>query len=277
LTIESLDDDNTVSFKAESITKTIYFSVDNGVTWAAVTASTEGANIATLNNGQKLLLKGDNGYYGNANSYDRIQTDKRFNVYGNIMSLISSTSFSSLTSFTSEYVFKGLFRLCSGLISAENLVLPAMTLTYGCYAEMFRGCSSLTKTPQLPATTLAGGCYNGMFWGCTGLSEASALPATVLKSDCYANMFAECSYLIAAPELPAETLVQNCYYAMFRQCYRLNYIKAMFTTTPGTTYTNGWLTAVSSTGTFVKNSAATWDVTGSAGIPTGWTIQTASA
>ena len=31
------------------------------------------------------------------------------------------------------------------------------------------------------------------------------------------------------------------------------------------------------TGTFVKNSAATWNVTGVNGIPSGWTITTASA
>ena len=49
----------------------------------------------------------------------------------------------------------------------------------------------------------------------------------------------------------------------------------MFTTTPGP-YTQNWLYNVSSTGTFVKNSAATWNVSGASGIPSGWTVQTAS-
>jgi len=61
---------------------------------------------------------------------------------------------------------------------------------------------------------------------------------------------------------------------MFHNCSNLNYVKAMFTTTPSTTYTNNWLSGVSSTGTFVKNSAATWDVSGTNGIPTGWTVLT---
>ena len=42
------------------------------------------------------------------------------------------------------------------------------------------------------------------------------------------------------------------------------------------TYTNNWVNGVASTGTFVKNSAATWDVTGTNGIPTGWTVETAN-
>lgn len=31
------------------------------------------------------------------------------------------------------------------------------------------------------------------------------------------------------------------------------------------------------TGTFIKNASATWDVTGVNGIPTGWTVETASS
>ena len=64
---------------------------------------------------------------------------------------------------------------------------------------------------------------------------------------------------------------------MFKGCSSLNYIKAMFTTTPSNTYTYDWVSGVASTGTFVKNSAANWDVTGVNGIPSGWTVQTADA
>jgi hypothetical protein len=70
-------------------------------------------------------------------------------------------------------------------------------------------------------------------------------------------------------------LVQNCYREMFNGCTSLNYIKAMFTTTPSTTYTKSWVDGVAANGTFVKNSAAQWDVSGINGIPTGWTVQTA--
>jgi hypothetical protein len=64
---------------------------------------------------------------------------------------------------------------------------------------------------------------------------------------------------------------------MFYGCKKLNWIKAMFTTTPSTSYTNNWLYNVASTGTFVKNASATWTTSGAHGVPSGWTIQTASS
>ena len=142
---------------------------------------------------------------------------------------------------------------------------------------MFEGCTSLTTAPELPATELAAYCYLSMFRDCTSLVNAPVLPATTLKNRCYGEMFRGCTSLVNAPVLPATTLGAYCYVSMFRDCSNLSYIKAMFTTTPNDTYTGNWVSGVSSTGTFVKNSAATWDVTGVNGIPTGWTVETANA
>lgn len=103
------------------------------------------------------------------------------------------------------------------------------------------------------------------------------LPATTLTQYCYYHMFFDCTLLTTAPELPATALANSCYKFMFCGCSSLNYIKAMFTTEPATTYTGNWVRNVSPTGTFVKNSAAAWDVTGINGVPSGWTVQTASA
>ena len=92
-------------------------------------------------------------------------------------------------------------------------------------------------------------------------------------------MFTGCTSLTTAPELPATELADGangCYGGMFLGCTKLNYIKAMFTTTPSTLYTNQWVSGVAANGTFVKNSAATWNVTGVNGIPSGWTVETAT-
>ena len=89
-------------------------------------------------------------------------------------------------------------------------------------------------------------------------------------------MFRDCTSLTTAPELPATTLVDYCYYYMFFGCSKLNYIKAMFTTTPSSTYTYSWVNGVASTGKFIKNKNATWNVTGVDGIPSGWSIQSAA-
>jgi hypothetical protein len=91
-------------------------------------------------------------------------------------------------------------------------------------------------------------------------------------------MFKGCTSPVTAPELPATTLAESCYNGMFYGCTSLNYIKAMFTTTPSSSYLQSWVNGVSATGTFVKNSAATWtDTFGTSAIPNGWTVETADA
>lgn len=91
----------------------------------------------------------------------------------------------------------------------------------------------------------------------------------------FMHLFQYCTSLTTAPELPATTLPSGCYQQLFYGCSKLNYIKAMFTTIILESALYNWLDDVSTTGTFVKNSAATWDNT-TIGIPTGWTVQTAS-
>ena len=96
------------------------------------------------------------------------------------------------------------------------------------------------------------------------------------KDYAFYNLFYQNTNIKSAKNLilPATTLASGCYQYMFYGCSSLNYIKAMFTTTPSTTYTSSWVSGVASTGTFVKNVAATWNVTGVNGIPSGWTVVT---
>ena len=193
--------------------------------------------------------------------------------------------------------YKGMFQNCTSLTQAPEL--PATTLANSCYYAMFYNCTSLTQTPTLPATTLvdycyygmfikcasltavtglpattlASNCYQGMFQNCTSLTQAPELPATTLKPECYFGMFYKCTALTQAPVLPANILETSCYSQMFYDCSNLNYVKAMFTTdTTLSSYLSMWLDGVSSTGTFVKNTNATWSNT-DAGIPSGWTVQ----
>ena len=170
--------------------------------------------------------------------------------------------------------YYSMFRYCTILTKAPEL--PATNLADNCYGYMFESCTSLTKAPELSATTLVYYCYNSMFSGCTNLTQVqSILPATTLAIGCCSSMFWKCTNLTTAPELPATTLLRNCYNSMFRNCTKLNYVKAMFTTTPSSEYTSNWLDGVASTGTFVKNRLATWNVTGSNGIPEGWAVANA--
>ena len=171
-----------------------------------------------------------------------------------------------------NHCYLAMFMGCTGLTTAPEL--PATTLASACYFSMFEGCTILTTSPELPATTLANECYKCMFDGCTGLTTAHELPATTLADECYKCMFRGCINLTTSPELPATTLANECYSRMFWGCTNLNYIKALFTTIPSSTYTDNWVYNVSATGTFVKSSSATWNVIGNDGVPSGWTIQT---
>lgn len=180
----------------------------------------------------------------------------------------------TLANFCCSNMFKG----CTSLVNAPS-VLPASSMVYQCYQYMFSGCTSLVNAPEILATTCydADACCYEMFHGCTSLTKApSILPATTLSQWCYYGMFWDCSSLETAPELPATTLQQNCYTYMFMGCTSLNYIKALFKTTPSYQYMNAWVSGVSATGTFVKNSEATWNperYRGDNGVPNNWTVQ----
>lgn len=167
-----------------------------------------------------------------------------------------------------SYMFYG----CTSLTEAPEL--PATELTVWCYLSMFEGCTGLSEASELPAAELAESCYQSMFEGCTSLTKAPALPATKLAKECYSHMFFGCTSLTKAPDLPATELVDYCYFWMFSGCTNLNYVKALFTDKPSDKVTSGWLSGVSSTGTFVKSKDATWDVRGENGIPDGWTVVT---
>ena len=194
-----------------------------------------------------------------------------YNMFRNCTSLTNAPELPATT--LTDSCYRCMFFGCTSLSIAPEL--PATTLKESCYKNMFYGCTSLSIAPELPATTLRYECYSGMFFGCTGLTNAPELPATTLANSCYAYMFQDCTSLTNAPVLPATKLVSYCYNYMFYGCTSLNYIKAMFLTTPSSSYTENWTNNVSPTGTFVKNASASWDVTGVNGIPENWTVETA--
>ena len=253
--------------------ETILYSLDEGLNWNVLKFST---STPIITSGNKILWKGRLSYV-NDRGIGWFSSTGQFNIKGNIMSLLYGDDFIGKTEFPKntpgEFPF-GLLFASTDVVDASKLVLPATTLTDFCYGHMFQNCESLVKAPRiLPAMKLAASCYSGMFNGCRNLVTAPELPATELAQSCYQAMFDTCKSLVKAPDLPATTLVNGCYKLMFRLCWNLNYIKAMFTTTPSDTYTHGWVGGVASTGTFVKNKDATWDLTGQNGIPSGWMVQ----
>ena len=295
LTIEGTEDGTIVSFDNHS-SGPVHYIVNNGV-FSSI--SSQNSRDIYIGNGDIIQFYGDNASYGYESG--SIKCNKPCYVYGNIMSLISSTDFASNTvGFTNDDVFCNLFANNTNIRNhaEKNLLLPATTLSNYCYERMFRGCTGLTTAPVLPATTLANSCYAGMFDGCTGLTEAPALPSTTLEDRCYVNMFkgctglttapvlpattlrdycyaamfSGCTGLTAAPELPATKLKGYCYYEMFKGCTNLSSVTCLATDISATICTKDWLNGVAATGTFTgANNTVAWVKDSESGVPTGWT------
>lgn len=165
---------------------TISVSTDNGTTWTAyqsTPASSFGTHIATLNAGEKILIKGNNTSYGfGGGGAESFRTLKKVNIQGNIMSLIYGDNFIGQTSLSGSYNFDRMFTPAD-VVSAKNLILPATVLTPYCYTQMFGLTTELTTAPELPATTLVEGCYYGMFDGCSNLNYIKCLATDISATD----------------------------------------------------------------------------------------------
>lgn len=159
--------------------RTIYYSKDSGNTWNSVTSTTGGTHIPVLS-GETVLFKGDNNKYsvtfGNSTNFSG--TTCEYDVYGNIMSLINSTGYTSLTALTEQYQFFALFG-DTPVRSAEHLILPAMELTQQCYRDMFIRCTNLTTAPVLPAQYIPASGYYFMFYGCNHLTYIKCLATSI--------------------------------------------------------------------------------------------------
>ena len=275
----------------------VTYTVNGGSAQTIAAGSAENINV---NTGDKVCFYGDNATYNNSN----FNCTEDCYIYGNIMSLINSTDYATATTLTANDTFLGMFQGNDKIYShaSKALVMPATTLTSGCYNYMFGNCENLTRAPELPATTLADycytgmfmyctrlssapelpattlayGCYSVMFYGCTSLTSAPALPATTLAADCYYNMFYNCTSLTTAPELPATTLTSNCYRGMFDGCSNLNSVTCLATDISASNCTDNWLngagSSVTGTKTFYKHASMTGWTEGASGIPSGWTI-----
>lgn len=221
----------------------INYSLDSGSTWNTLAS---GTSSPTVQSGQTIMWKGALAA-SDSNGIGTFSSSGQFEVEGNIMSLRYGDNFIGQTVLTDNYAFCKLFSGCTGLTSAENLVLPATTLSEDCYSSMFDGCTNLTAAPELSATTLAIACYNSMFYNCRSLNTSPILPATTLVNFCYRNMFMNCTSLNSITCLATDISASNC--------------------------TFNWVRSVGYVGTFYKAASMNnWDVDAN-GVPVGWALR----
>jgi hypothetical protein len=234
LSFEALEDGLSISFSNE-----ILYRI-NGGAWETLLAR---ENTEEVSKGSVISFQHAKSIRSDG-SIGAFSINKKCNVSGLCSSIIPKVLGEK---YMTRQLFYNLFYGCDGIVDASKLELPATTLVDSCYSHMFDSCTSLVNAPELPATTLA--------------------------EDCYLGMFDSCTSLVNAPELPATTLADYCYYYMFRGCTKLNYIKMLATDISATNCLSNWVYGVASSGTFVKNKNATWNVIGEDGVPSGWTIQ----
>ena len=176
LTFESLEDDNVIGFNSKNIDKTIEVSTDK-TNWTEKTSSTEGTELATLNTGDKLYIRGNNTTYSMSNTmYTYFTSSGTFNASGNILSILSPSSYTSYDENVTG-VFRYLFK-SSKVVDISELEFPDFVANT-CYRSMFTGCTLLTTGPVLPATTLIDNCYSNMFDHCTSLASITCLATSI--------------------------------------------------------------------------------------------------
>ena len=184
LTFISQESGNTFTFTSpldadcNPIIASVQYSTNGGSTWRTLRS---GESSPSITKGGKIMWR--------ANFFDttvtrfstlgRFTSTKKFEAEGNINSLFYKEDFSGQTN---GLYFMGLFSGCTGLTTAENLILPALDVTgvtSSAYENMFRDCTNLTTAPELPAYFIGLSCYKRMFYGCSSLNYIKCTAAEV--------------------------------------------------------------------------------------------------
>lgn len=185
-------------------------------------------------------------------------------VSGDLISLVSSSVIED------DCEFNSLFKDCTNIVDATDLVLPS-NVTNWCYSNMFSNCSGLINSPTLlPAIELADWCYQGMFAGCTSLTSGPKLPARKIANYSYYAMFYLCKSLQIAPYLPVKRLKNWIYNSMFYRCDNLDQISSNLLSW-NQNGTKSWTKRVSRQGSFIKREALSTEH-GISRIPNGWNV-----
>jgi len=232
------------------------------------------------------LFRGNNAKLATTwDTYNKFNTTKQFKVYGNAMSLLNGNNFISNSTLDSGgYNLCGLFYGVTTLVDASNLILPATTLYTSCYNGMFRGCTNLEYGPKLlPSLDVPTDGYSSMFEGCVKLIEAPEILATSVSGNTALNrmfcMNRNSKVTAAMTKGPVLRITNplsytNVYQQLF--CGNGNIVEITVLISGTDKSFTDWLKNVSSTGV-IKTLSGTTFVSGSSGLPSGWTTQVYSS
>ena len=122
--------------------------------------------------------------------YINIRPSMKTEIFGNVMSLLKGKdNLDGADAIEANNAFYGLFAGADKLVNNDErlLVLPATTLTEGCYQDMFNGCKGIEKAPERPAPKLEKNCYQEMFFDCSKLNSVKCLATDISAEGCTKN------------------------------------------------------------------------------------------
>lgn len=260
----------------ESGTFTFTYGSDVAGDSTSVSYSLDGKNWTTLSNvssqevsittptiaaGENVYWKGTNKRMAvgdAANKYSWFSSTGRFNVSGDLQSLLYDEAFEGKTNtqFGTSYCFCSLFQNCTKLVESEDLQCTSRFGNIAFYERMFMGCSMLVSTPlfyndynkgvganfssstfketykdctslvspnwQFPVDKPGNSAYSGMFQN-TSVAEARFPDSSkALGKAIFKYMYADCVNLASVPEeLPWTSLSSECYKNLFQNCISL--------------------------------------------------------
>ena len=201
----------------------IHYTINDGQE-QTIAKNTAGAYDIQVKKGDVVQLYSQNSALGGGSSsaaraltravddgakYINIRPSMKTEIFGNVMSLLKGKdNLEGATAIEANNAFYGLFSGAENLVNNDErlLVLPATTLTEGCYQDMFNGCKGIEKAPVLPAPTLVKDCYQEMFAGCSKLKYVKCLATDISAEGCTKNWLTNAG-TEATGEKVLETLV----------------------------------------------------------------------
>ena len=206
LTILPQDDGKvTVTFNnGITLAGDIHYTINDGQE-QTIAKNTAGAFDIEVKKGDVVQLYSQNSALGGGSSsaaraltravdegakYINIRPSMKTEIFGNVMSLLKGKdNLEGATAIEAKNAFYGLFAGAENLVNNADrlLVLPATTLTEGCYQDMFNGCKGIEKAPELPAPKLEKNCYQEMFYDCAKLNSVKCLATDISAEGCTKN------------------------------------------------------------------------------------------
>lgn len=227
-TIRALSDVCKITFTKKNQFK-LEYSTTFGNSW------NEYSGQISINKGYTALFKASVGDLENNDGLGRFNVDGNFSVEGNIMSLLYGDAFMNVTDINYEgknhkYAFRELFvDQRNNLIYAKDLVLPATSLSEGCYLGLFRHCNKLIEGPlSLPATDLPKTCYHLMYQETKKMKILPSFNGVNFGEDSCKEMFEGCGVEVIPSDFmdsATGTVATGAVWSMFNACSELT--KAM--------------------------------------------------